>query len=120
MVSISKKLNKDIYSNEEIKTNKIWFGKPVYRKVIDCGNLPNATTKTIPVDIQNVDVVTDIRSMRRSNGDGGPIPNYVTSSYFESIEIQYSNNTITNLLIKTSANRVSNTAFAIIEYTKNE
>ena len=26
--------NPDSYSAEEVKTNKVWFGKPVYRKVI--------------------------------------------------------------------------------------
>ena len=33
---------KDVYSTDEVKTNKVWIdGKPIYRKVVDCGALPN-------------------------------------------------------------------------------
>lgn len=31
-------LTKDIYSEEEILTNKVYFGKPVYRKIIKEGD----------------------------------------------------------------------------------
>ena len=37
----------DEYSTSEVLTNKTWLGQPVYRKVIDCGAMPNNTTKTI-------------------------------------------------------------------------
>lgn len=35
--------NPEEYSTNEVKTNKIWLGKPVYRKVIYISNLPNNT-----------------------------------------------------------------------------
>ena len=36
------------YSTQEVKTGGTWIdGKPIYRKVIDCGSLPNATTKSV-------------------------------------------------------------------------
>lgn len=37
--------NGNVYSTNEVKTNKIWLGKPVYRKVIYISNLPNNTQK---------------------------------------------------------------------------
>jgi hypothetical protein len=34
------------YSTSEVATGETWIdGKPIYRKIIDCGALPNATTK---------------------------------------------------------------------------
>lgn len=36
------------YSTDEVKTGGTWIdGKPIYRKVIDFGSLPNATTKIV-------------------------------------------------------------------------
>ena len=38
----------DSYSTGETLTNKTWIdGRPIYRKVISCGALPNNTTKTV-------------------------------------------------------------------------
>ena len=45
---------KDVYSTEEIKTNKVWInGKPIYRKVIDRGN--RIATEIFDHNIPNVD-----------------------------------------------------------------
>lgn len=54
-----KELNEKItksttYSMEETVVGT-WFGKPLYRKVIDFGALPNATTKEIAHNITNID-----------------------------------------------------------------
>ena len=44
------------YSTEEVKTGQIWIdGKPVYRKVIDCGTTVNGYTTT-PHNISNMDL----------------------------------------------------------------
>lgn len=41
-------VQKDVFSTTEVKTNKVWTdGRPIYRKVIDCGALPNATGKNV-------------------------------------------------------------------------
>ena len=40
--------NSNSYSTQEVKTGGTWIdGKPIYRKVIDFGSLPNATTKNV-------------------------------------------------------------------------
>lgn len=58
--------NGEIYSTNEIKTNKIWIdGKPIYRKVAQSN-----TIQTIPVDIANLDTMTKFSALikeRNSN-----------------------------------------------------
>ena len=39
-----------VLTGQEVKTNEIIDGKRVYKKNIDCGNLPNASSKTIAID----------------------------------------------------------------------
>lgn len=49
-------VGEDIYSTDEILTNKIWInGKPIYRKVVDFGYLPNNTSKSVNHNISNID-----------------------------------------------------------------
>ena len=40
-----------ITTGQEVKTNEIIDGKRVYKKRINCGNLPNATSKNIATRI---------------------------------------------------------------------
>ena len=48
----------DLFSTEEVKTNEIWTdGKPIYRKVIDFGTLPNNNLKSVAHNISNVDKI---------------------------------------------------------------
>lgn len=47
-----------VYSQNEIDTGKIWIdGKKIYRKVIDCGALPNKSLKRVPINIVNVNEI---------------------------------------------------------------
>lgn len=47
---------KDVYSGEEVKTNKVWFGKPVYRTVLT-GMMFDGIKNH---NISNIDNITDI------------------------------------------------------------
>ena len=48
-------LENSSYSTSEVKTSATWIdGKPIYKKTIDCGALPNATGKTIAHGIANL------------------------------------------------------------------
>lgn len=50
---INKDMMQDVYSTEEVKTNKIYFGKPVYRKVVSRNqNVTNGST----VDLSSLDI----------------------------------------------------------------
>lgn len=63
------------YSTTEQATGGKWIdGKPIYRKVIDCGTLPNGTTKTIANAFSNVDTIIQIKGVAQSTGYTLPIP----------------------------------------------
>ena len=47
----------DVYSTTETVVGT-YMGKPLYRKVFDCGALPNNTTKEILHEIQNINIIT--------------------------------------------------------------
>ena len=48
-------LENSSYSTSEVKTNATWIdGKPIYKKTIDCGALPNATGKSVAHGITNL------------------------------------------------------------------
>lgn len=59
--------NAMIYSETEVKTDKTWIGKPVYRKVVskNCGELTELQW-AIPHNITNLELVTKISGMLAS------------------------------------------------------
>lgn len=97
------------YSDEEIRIGT-YFGKPLYRKVVDFGTLPNATVKEVPHGISNIEKVVTVR------GIAGffPIPRIHKESVLN-IGIEAG---ATNILILTNYNYSSTNAIAILEYTK--
>jgi microcystin-dependent protein len=63
------------YSTSEINTGKKWIdGKPIYRKVIDCGVLPNATSKSIATGLVNLSTVISIKGIANTAGAGTCLP----------------------------------------------
>ena len=62
----------EVYSTEEVKTNKVWIdGRPIYRKVINYGALPNASEQKVPHNISDIDYFTNasaIAFFKESNG----------------------------------------------------
>lgn len=102
------------YSTEEINTGKKWIdGKPIYRKVVDCGALPNSTTKNVAHGINNLKKV--IKSEGYSDDNAGthiPVP-YVSGNPL-AISVD-----TTNIIIQASGNYTNfvNTQITL-EYTK--
>lgn len=53
-----------VYSQNETDTGKIWInGKKIYRKVINCGALPDNEEKNIPHNIKDYDNFLSIRGV---------------------------------------------------------
>ena len=105
------------YSTTEQKTGGKWIdGKDIYRKVINIGNLPNATTKNVSHGISNIGVVTDLRGMWYISNDYRILP-YAGGGSTYDVYLDADN---TNIKVHTGMDRSSFTGFAIIEYTKNE
>lgn len=109
----------EIYSTNEVKTNKVWIdGKPIYRKVIDIGNLPNSTSKTINHNISNLDNFIDIRgtAIRAIDKDTFTLPYVTFNANNAGGIIFYANET--NIYVRTSSDRSNYNGKFILEYTK--
>lgn len=96
-----------------------WLNKPLYRKVIDCGALPNATTKTVNHGISNLDRVCrfDCIALNTTTKTNVPVPIAISLNNTSSNLISTINDTV--ISFNTGANLSSyNSCFAVLEYTK--
>lgn len=105
------------YSTGEIKIGTWIDGKPLYRKTVSCGALPNNTSKTINTNINNISRVVRIYGYS-FNGTSTffPLPhsnpNPVSLSF-------YKENNTNGITIQTTIDRSSFTeTYVSIEYTK--
>lgn len=108
---------KDTYSTTETKTNKVWInGKPIYRKVIDFGALPNATEKTVNTSISNGEDLVRYSCLGvTSGGTYLQIPYASLNSLSDQI---HCNVKLSQITITTGIDRSTSTAKVIMEYTK--
>lgn len=58
------------YSTSEQKIGTWINGNPIYRKVIEVGNMPNNTTKNVAHGIDGLDAVLSIQPKWKDTGDG--------------------------------------------------
>ncbi len=103
----------DVYSTTETVVGT-YNGKPLYRKVVDCGALPNDTVKNVTHNISNINIITSMSGT--SWNDAGkkiPLPT-VSLSYPISVSADKS-----KISISTSSDRSDfKNSNVIIEYTK--
>lgn len=106
--------NSTTYSTTE-KVVGTWNSKPLYRKVIECGALPNNANKDVVHNIQNLGVTIKCNGMavRTSDSRALTIPDSTPGA---EISCGVTN---TNVYIITHNDRSSfNNSFLILEYTK--
>ena len=73
--SINELENRNIYSTEEQVIGRWIYGKPIYRKVINFGALPNNTQKIVMHNIENIDfIVSCLGYAMNSSGSGIALP----------------------------------------------
>ena len=105
----------ETYSNSETVIGT-FLGKPLYRKVIDLGNLPNNTTKNILHNISNLDVLVNCYgTAKRTDGNILILPN------IDKDGLQYSVRLSANsyqLIVTTGSDRSAFLGYAVMEYTK--
>ena len=92
-----------------------WNNKPLYRKVIECGALPNNASKDIVHNIQNLGIATRCNGMavRTSDSRALTIPDSTPNA---EIGCGVTN---TNVYITTHNDRSTfNYSFLVLEYTK--
>ena len=107
----------ETYSTSEIKVGTWINGKPIYRKTVNFGALPNATTKSVAHGAANVEQVVSVSGtfnngsmaffLPYTNPDGGGIYNIAI----------YRNGS--NIAIQTGSDRTAYSGYATIEYTKS-
>ena len=102
----------EVYSTQEQRIGTWIDGKPIYRKVIDLGSLPNNTTKDVATGLINNNIrLTKIYGIAFTN-DG----NYQSS--LGDMNSRF-NLRPTNLIrITTTLDMSSYTGYAVLEYTK--
>lgn len=112
--NIEKTLN--TYSTTETVIGKWIDEKPLYRKVVNFGALPNTTTKSVSTGYGATDIV--VRNLYGtgvySNGIAIPLPN-TSDVAGEIVKMVLANG---NINITTSNDRSSANAYIILEYTK--
>ena len=106
-----------VYSQNEIDTGKIWIdGKKIYRKVINCGALPDNKEKNIPHNIKDYDIFLTIRGIAIYREANSFISLPFSAQENESIKITILGE---NVVIGTYIERqYFAESYAILEYTK--
>ena len=98
----------------------IWIdGKPIYRKVINTGALPNTSSKTVNHNIDNIDFITNYYGMAYRDADNTFIKlPFVQSSQSLALQVAvFINKTIISLVTASDRSGFA-TSYVIIEYTK--
>lgn len=105
------------YSTEEVNTGKKWIdGKPIYRKVVDCGTLPNANYKVVPHNITNIDTVITSNGISTDGTYNLILPYVDAGTPTNGVQMYI---TTISVYLRTGADRSSYTKTkVIIEYTK--
>ena len=107
------------YSTTEIDTGATWInGKPIYRKVVDCGALPNNTTKTVLHGITNLEHFISVTGIAWSTSITDTIPIPLVSRSGKQYDVGIYCNP-TEVVLECGTNRSNfNISYAILEYTK--
>ena len=105
----------DVYSTTETLTNKVWIdGKPIYRKVVDIGTLPDTTIKSVAHGISSLGTVVKLYGMITNNIGYLPLP-FVSPGPANCIMCTASETTVD---ITTGIDRTAFSGWLAIEYTK--
>ena len=105
-----------IYSEEETHTWKKWIdGKGIYRKVVDCGALPNNTTKNTAHGV-TFDTLISAEGIATSGSNWRRVPHADTGSLINQIKLNINS---TNIQIITVIDYTSyDECYVVLEYTK--
>ena len=114
-------LDMNVYPElEKEKIVGIWIdGKPIYRKVINTGALPNTSSKTVNHNIDNIDFITNYYGIAYRDTDNTFIKlPFVQSSQSLALQVAvFINKTIISLVTASDRSGFA-ISYVIIEYTK--
>ena len=113
--------NLDGYDNYSTSETIIgtFLGKPLYRKVIDCGNLPNNDTKSVAHNISNIERTIRCFGSAKYGAYFLDLPYLaISSGSISGANSIGATADATNINIITGTNRTSWSAYVVVEYTK--
>lgn len=117
-VALKEDIKDDIYSEDEIVTNKKWLGKPVYRKVYILDSMPTTSGKQFEHGVDNLDYLVDLRGVMKRTYASGVFSQmvfpYANSGGNMNISIQEA----TLIDISTTIDRSAFNGVVVFEYTK--
>ena len=103
------------YSTEEVKTGGKWIdGKPIYKKTVDCGALPNTSYKNVNHNITNLDFVIDCHGAARGGNYRMVLPN-ASANTANAVEVYVDEMYI---VIQSGNDRSGYSGYITLEYTK--
>lgn len=105
------------YSTTEINTGAKWIdGSTIYKKTIDCGSLPNATSKSVSHGISGIGNIIKFEGWASDGSSWVPLPLVATSDTYN-VQVSVS---LTQITLATGQNRSSYlSSYATIYYTKS-
>lgn len=123
MNEIKRVVNENANINEYLTTEQVigkWInGKPLYRKIIDLGTLPNKNTLLVPAGLSNILPVKIYGSVLKNNVEMFPLPfvwgSTETVDNYCGLFYDISNNQV---YFRTNRDMSNYTGYAILEYTK--
>ena len=107
------------YSTVEARIGTWIDGKPLYQKTVDCGALPNETTKSVPHGISNInaDTIVDIKGIARYSGHYAiALPKVHDRTIGSQVMIEVDSTNI--ILYSRDSNQSAYNAYVTIQYTK--
>ena len=105
------------YSLDEQLTGGTWIdGKPIYRKTISCGALPNTTSKTVAHGITNIDWIVDIYGTAAT--DSGSFILLPHNDYVAQFDVSLNCNANSISIVTTQNQSVFTKSYITLEYTK--
>jgi hypothetical protein len=106
------------FSTGEVDTGARWIdGKTIYRKVIDIGTLPNATTADTAHGITTIDTLISLIGTADNGTTQIPIPTPSTTAA-NSLTAEIVNAPTPAVRVGSGANYSSYTGYVVLEYTK--
>lgn len=101
------------YSTREKAVGKWIDGKTIYKKTIDCGNLPNNASKNVNHNISNIDRIITFEAMATGTNSFLPVPFIGANNY---VAINFSN---VDIYLATNVDRSGYYLYVTMYYTKS-
>lgn len=91
-------------------------GTTLYEKTVNCGAMPNNTTKNVAHSIINLDTVVQMYGMMKSANQQTPLPNVDSSAMTNQISLSIN---ATDIILRSSGNWSTFSGYVTVRYTKS-